>query len=198
MIGAIHHLVATDDCQWLSVSNSELSECVTAENNPPAGSNHVVALSYDCSNKNVVGMLLGEDATAIMKGVMSSYKAHIMKPQEQRDERLREQNQQLRYAVQSFAIGDVVQQLKQTPGAATAVVVRVLYTRRAVQQSRRMLILLELPSKGPGYALPEEKIFFPGSWSNWTRIPGEDYVTLSKASIRELNKVPSACKARTS
>lgn len=194
-VGALAHEVGTDSGEWVSLSKDDFSQCASAEITPPKGS-IVAALTFDCANKQVTGMLFAEAEEKVMNGIMNAYLAHIRKPVE-RDERLRERTS-TRYAVQSFAIGDILQQLNRSP-PAVATVARVLYSRRATQQARRLLILLELHPEEK-YALPAKKIFFPGSWANWTRKTesapsassvqtNNDYMTLSKQDIRDLNKV---------
>lgn len=201
-LGVMYNVVAADNGKWITLTVQDAEKSVTREVTPQ-GVTGVAALSFDNSNKTVIGMLFGDPNETVMEGAVNAYMAHVMKPLE-RDARLRKENNP--YLIQSFAIGDVVRQTVQSLAvgeqlsdstAAIAVVVRVLYYRRGNQQARRMLILLEL-SGDPPYSLPQRKSFFPASWCNWTHVldnegkPSESVTTLPKNTIKDLDNVRGA------
>lgn len=209
-LGMASNMIATDNGEWLSVSPSEATSCVSREvTPPPADGLGVVAFSYDNTNKQVVGMLFGEENETVMEGAVNAYKAHIMKPVD-RDTRLRQAKSGTEYTIQSFALGDVLEVLVDGGGGVRApistqggdpsqvqhvAVVRVLYARRGNQQARRLLILHEVLGNEPPYSLPATKAFFPATWGGWTRAHqgvSSSHTQLPKNVIRDLNEVHPA------
>lgn len=177
VVGMLSVVVAADDGTWPSIDLCSVEETLSLQTQVVTGRRCVVALTFGQDNQTVTGSLFGSSSgESLFGGYMAAYMAHVAREVE-RDSRLRDRNE--RAALQSFCIGDIVQQIFQPndEGAveeglapAFAAVVRVAYSRRNTSQTRKLLILLELPD-GP-QALPKAEVqtFFPGSWTNWSRV----------------------------
>lgn len=163
--------IATDDCTWETVRADLISISVQQCTLPVTIG--VQALSYDHASK-LAGMLVGETSERSVIPGMNSYMAHYAKPVV-RDYRLKTRSTDQRPSVQSFALGDVVEQIATSPTSGErwrASVVRVLHKPKVgSSQSKRLLILCEMLPVGRlcrrGDPPPE---FFPASITNWTRV----------------------------
>lgn len=166
---------------------SDLGTRIVAEAVDACVTTGVVALAYDHTNTQVTGMLLGATEELLLGGKVPAFYSHIARLPDERDSRLRgrEGNRTLNH---SFSLGDFVQQLGTPTNGAFAAVVRVLYSRRASVQARRMLILVELDSEcNINFEDSDRAIFFPASWSNWA--PVSNHATLTYEDMQMLNGV---------
>lgn len=188
VVGLLSLLVATDKGEWITIELPEQLSFVSHEKSPPNGRKSVVAFSYNQQSKGVTGMFFGKESEMLFNGAMHAYMAHVARPVD-RDSRLRELDNRL--GTQSFALGDVVEQVGgDVRPPAHAAVVRVCYSARNVKQSRKLLVLIELPTASAPYKLPAgDLLFFPASWSNWKPIQGAGTVTLGTSDIKTLEKV---------
>lgn len=192
-------LVATDGGEWETHAQSTLGVRIVADDTAPPNSTGVVGLAYDHTNANVTGMLMGSADETALGGKVGAYYAHIAKPEDAsagRDVRRRD-NRDLnkRSANQTFRLGDVVRQLSNPcEPSAIAAVVRVLYSRRAQQQSRRLLILVELDSDMKFTVEPDcLPVFFPASWLNWSRLDDESSLSIHDIQRMQTVGAPGAC-----
>lgn len=197
-VGLLNLLVAADSGEWISVELPEQIGTVSLESSPPKGCKSVVGLTYT-QNKSVAGMLFGKENEAAFGNSMNIYMAHVARPIN-RDSRLRELDNRL--GMQSISFGDILVHVggdEQPP--AVAALVRIGYTAAHIKQSRKLLILLEMPASAPPYKLPSKDfLFFPASWSNWKHVndgaaPSTTSATtsttcaLSSSELRTLDKV---------
>lgn len=190
-------VVATDQGTWETIPLSEVGVHMFAENTQPPADIGVVGFAYDHTNKNVTGMLMGSANETALGGKMHAFCAHVARPLAE-DAGLREtrkRDEELHRPIsQSFHLGDIVKQVGDPSQTSPvfAAVVRVLYARRGQQQSRRMLILLELDShkKLKFSSTTGSALFFPASWSNWGQL--SPHTMMEVADIDLIDKVRSA------
>ena len=178
-------IVAMDSFSWLQLSHED---AMCADIKPYSGDEFivngaasvtgVVDFSYTETVKPVAtGMLTGVRDQTILNGQMPSYYAHYAKPALIADNnRLRSGNQL--YTEKTFSCGDVLYWCGDSTGMTRASVLRVLYkphtrgtTGRKREQTRKLLILVELFKDGEVPSPHRDPVVFPASWSNWARLP---------------------------
>lgn len=196
-------LVATDLGEWETHPLSTVGTRIVADETEPANSTGVVGLAYGHTNKTVTGMLMGRADETALGGKVGAYCAHIAKTEDPpagsgpnpRNGVGLDPNK--RAANHTFRLGDVLQQLAkpcEPSESVFAAVVRVLYSRRAQQQSRRLLILVELDSQKKFTATPDcPPVFFPASWLHWSRLESELSVPIEDIQRIETVSAPRAC-----
>lgn len=180
--------VATEALRWVIITHGFQQRYVkeVAPTRVELSFASVMGFTYEGKKQQAVsGMLVGACNLVLLAGQVTSHFAHYVRPRkESRDDmRLRDASTVTnveKHELQSFAIGDLVQQQMPPRGkaAAHAVVLRVLYTCRVGRsQARKFLVLAEAAqSSESGEWLPCAPLaIFPGSWGNWERVPSKDY-----------------------
>lgn len=166
--------IATDSGRWEFIHQLDVSRRLT-QSSMPEGPGKVCAVNLDSSGV-CLGVFLGFKNEKVFGGEAHAYLAHYSSKAVDRTVRTRTHG--ARTVGYTFAAGELVQQrlafVEESGVRRQAVVVRVVYAPKSGRSSqiRKLLILFEVwldgVSEPPSGCEPA---FFPGSWTNWERVP---------------------------
>jgi len=166
--------IATDSGRWEFIHQLDVSRRLT-QSSMPEGPGKVCAVNLDSSGV-CLGVFLGFQNEKVFGGEAHAYLAHYSSKAVDRTVRTRTHG--ARTVGYTFAAGELVQQrlafVEESGVRRQAVVVRVVYAPKSGRSSqiRKLLILFEVwldgVSEPPSGCEPA---FFPGSWTNWERVP---------------------------
>lgn len=190
--------VATEGAEWVVIKSTLVPQYIQRDEDD-MGSSHTSDLMFTSvmgftfegkKQQQVSGMLIGT-CPPLFGGKVPAYYAHYVRPTLARNPNLRPNAcvNVDKHELQSFAIGDIVEQLMPASGhtAACAVIIRVLYSRRNGRvQARKWLVLAEVHKSEAGAYSPSIPIsFFPASWVNWERVPSAERGTWTSKADRD-------------